>query len=73
MEGNFNQMTTTPPSAPENGQAALTALPKKQYKLAQHAIRNLKANGSTVMGHDYFLRRIRLIPISVLEKAWATL
>lgn len=47
--------------------------PKEQYQLAQHAIRNLKTNGNTVMGHDYFLRRVARIRADILAKAWATL
>lgn len=47
--------------------------PKEQYKAAQHAIRNLKTNGNTIMGHDYFLRRAAHIRADILAKAWATL
>lgn len=47
--------------------------PKEQYKKAQHAMRYLKKYGCTVVGHDYFLRRIQWIPVSILSKAWAGL
>jgi len=50
-----------------------TMTPKEQYKAAQHAIRNLKTNGNTVTGHDYFLRRVQWIRVDILMKAWAGL
>lgn len=43
---------------------------KAQYRKAQHAIRNLLTNGNTVMGHDYFLRRVQGIRLDILDKAW---
>jgi hypothetical protein len=43
---------------------------KEQYRKAQHAIRNLLTNGNTVMGHDYFLRRVQGIRLDILDKAW---
>lgn len=46
---------------------------KQQYQQAQHAMRYLRLYGNTIVGHDYFLRRIRTIPVEILQKAWAGL
>lgn len=43
---------------------------KQQYQQAQHAIRYLKTYGNTVVGHDYFLRRVLTIRLDILDKAW---
>lgn len=47
--------------------------PREQYQRAQHAMRYLSTYYSdieTSHGHEYFLRKIAQLPISVLDAAY---
>lgn len=43
---------------------------RSHYQQAVHAIRYLRTNGNTVMGHDLFLKKTAHIPVFIMQAAW---